>query len=97
MRDIIVVWDDPANPKGNYQHLMNRHPDVTVDEVEEVLADHHSEATTSRSSGRPITFGRTSSGKYIAVVFVHEGGDPYILRPVTAYPSKPPKGLKHGR
>ena len=39
----------------------------------------------SRSSGRPITFGETSDGRYIAVVWEVVEDVPYTVRPVTAY------------
>jgi uncharacterized DUF497 family protein len=58
---------------------------ITVEEVEEVLLDRHSEDTTSRSSGRPITFGYTSSGRYLAVVWEHIDDDPLTMYPITAY------------
>jgi hypothetical protein len=38
-----------------------------------------------QSSGRPITFGETSTGKYIAVVFDVVEEDPLAVYPVTAY------------
>jgi hypothetical protein len=96
MCDITVIWDEMDNPRGNYRHIVERHS-ITVDEVEEILGNYHSQATTSRSSGRPITFGWTSTNKYIAVVYEHVRGDPYTLYPVTAYPTTPPKVMKHGR
>jgi uncharacterized DUF497 family protein len=58
---------------------------ITVEEVEEVLLDRHSEDTTSRSSGRPITFGYTSSERYLAVVWEHIDDDPLTMYPITAY------------
>ena len=49
--------------------------------VEEVVASH--------SSGRPITFGETSTGKYLAVVFDVVEEDPLSVYPVTAYETEP--------
>jgi hypothetical protein len=40
----------------------------------------------SDSSGRPIAFGVTGTGRFIAVVFeVLNLTDPFIIRPITAY------------
>ena len=40
----------------------------------------------SDSSGRPIAFGATSTGRFIAVVFeVLNLADPLVIRPITAY------------
>lgn len=49
--------------------------------AEEVLASH--------SSGRPITFGQTTTGKYLAVVFDIVEEDPLSVYPVTAYETEP--------
>ena len=62
-----------------------------MDEVDEVLLDPDSSTTRSRSSGRPITFGYTSAGRYIAVVWEHITDDPMTMRPVTAYDVPEPK------
>jgi hypothetical protein len=62
MPDVIIIWDLPEDPDGNVQHIAAH--DITIEEVEEVLLDRNSEDTISRSSGRPITFGYTSSGRY---------------------------------
>ena len=47
--------------------------------------ENEQEARLSRSSGRPIRFGYTSTGKFIAVIFDIESDDPLITYPVTAY------------
>jgi hypothetical protein len=40
----------------------------------------------SHSSGRPIAFGSTGTGRFIAIVFeVLSPADPLIIRPITAY------------
>jgi len=83
MSDVIMIWDLPEGPDGNVQHIAAHN--ITVDEVEEVLLDRDSEDTTSRSSGRPITFGYTSSGRYLAVVWEHVDDNPLTIYPVTAY------------
>jgi len=94
--DIQIIWDLEDEPEGNYRHILDGH-DVTIEEVEEVLTNYYSESTTSRSSGQPITFGWTTTGKYLAVVYEHVQDDPLTLYPITAYPTNPPKGKKHGR
>ena len=83
MSDVIIIWDLPEDPDGNVQHIAAHY--ITVDEVEEVLLDRDSEDTISRSSGRPITFGYTSSGRYLAVVWEHVDDNPLTMYPITAY------------
>jgi hypothetical protein len=75
--------DDPA---GNVQHIALN--GITIDEVEEVL-DAAEEATTSLSSGLPIVFGITSTGKQLAVVFEIVEDVPLAVRPVTAFETDP--------
>jgi hypothetical protein len=58
---------------------------VSVEEYVEVFAGNYEHATISRESGRPITFGWTSTGKHIAVVWDEIPEDPLIIRPVTAF------------
>ena len=65
---------------------------ITIDEVEDVLLDRNSEDAISRSSGRPITFGYTASGRYLAVVWEHVDDNPLTLYPITAYDAPEPKG-----
>ena len=55
---------------------------VTPDEFEEVVCN-PDEIQQSRSSGRPIAFGETSTGKYL--VCVYELLDETTVLPVTAY------------
>jgi hypothetical protein len=78
-----VIWDSPDDPHGNHAHIFPRH-DVTLSEVEEVLRDPR-RTLLSRSTGWPICFGWTSSGKYLAVVFEEVWPDPRTVRPITAY------------
>ncbi len=85
---VDVIWDLEDDPEGNYQHIMQH--DVTPDEVEEVLNDRASRTTTSVSSGRPITFGWTLAGRYIAVVWDLVEDDPRVVYPITAYPVPEP-------
>ncbi len=56
--------------------------DVSQDEFEQVVCDPIREEC-SRSTGRPIAFGFTSNGKYLACVFERFEDDTVI--PVTAY------------
>jgi predicted alpha/beta-hydrolase family hydrolase len=58
-------------------------------EVENVLANHQGNPPDAYSdtTGNPIIFGTTSTGKRIAVVYSDESdADLVIIRPVTAYP-----------
>lgn len=88
MDDPIIIWDLEDDPDGNYVHIVIEH-DVTQDEVEEVLRNTNNSTDTSDSSGRPITFGWTSTGKYILVVWEHVWDDPRTIIPVTAYEVPP--------
>jgi uncharacterized DUF497 family protein len=74
--DFIWVF----GPGGNVDHI-GQHG-LTQDEVEEVVQD-PDHVDTSRSSGRPIAFGYTSEGKYLAVVY--ELIDQTTVYPITAY------------
>lgn len=56
--------------------------DVTPDEFEEVVS-HPDFEDVSRSSGNPIAFGSTSTGRYLCCVFRRVGDD--TIEPVTAY------------
>jgi hypothetical protein len=64
---------------------------ITQQEVEEVLELHHPGEVESRSSGRPLVFGWTSTGKYIVVSYEDiPGSEPPGVYPVTAYEVAPP-------
>ena len=80
MRLTRVIWDLDDDPEGNVQHIAEH--DIVKEEVEEVL-DNPAGIETSRSSGRPIAFGETSTGRLIAVVY--EEIDEDTVYPVTAY------------
>jgi hypothetical protein len=75
-----IIWDLDDDPEGNVQHIADH--DLTKEEVEDVLADPEGRST-SRSSGLPLVFGTTSTGRFIAVVFQDIDAD--TARPVTAY------------
>jgi uncharacterized DUF497 family protein len=83
MTDVSIIWDAADDADGNVQHIAEH--GITVEEVEAVLLDRDSEDTISRSSGRPITFGYTASGRYLAVVWEHIDDDPLTIYPITAY------------
>ena len=90
MARVIVEWDDPADPKGNVQHIA-RHS-VTQAEVEYVLNSLRSTSTRSHSSGLPATFGWTKTGRYIIVTYDITCHKPYTVKPKTSYPTNPPGG-----
>lgn len=83
MIDAIVAWDLEDDPDGNVQHMAEH--GLTMQEVEEVLLNESNPVAESRSSGRPITFGETSTGKRIAVIWEQTLDNPLVIRPVTAY------------
>jgi hypothetical protein len=75
-----IIWDLDDDPEGNVQHCAEH--DVSKEEVEEVLQN-ATDSDTSRSSGRPVAFGDTSTGRHIMVVY--EEIDVHTAYPVTAY------------
>jgi len=77
-----IIWDLDDDPDGNVQHIAEH--GLSIDEVEEVLFAAE-EVIASNSSGRPMVFGETSTGKQIAVVFDVVDEDPLCVYPVTAY------------
>ncbi|MCC6123861.1 MAG: BrnT family toxin [Pirellulales bacterium] len=81
---ILVIWDLEEDPNGNIQHIAEH--DVTPEEVEEVLNDRQSQATYSASSDRPMTFGWTAAGRYLAVIGELADNDPLTVYLVTAFP-----------
>jgi hypothetical protein len=51
-----------------------------------VLRDPNASHDVSGSTGRPVVFGSTNTGRYIVVVYeVLSADDPLIVRPITAY------------
>ena len=71
----LFIWNEMIE-----EHLATH--GVTPDEFEAVVCD-PDEVELSRSSGRPIAFGGTSTGKYLACVY--ELLDDTTVLPVTAY------------
>jgi hypothetical protein len=82
-----IWWDLDDDPDGNVQHIAEH--DVTKEEVEDVLRDPGNATEQSHSSGRPATFGWTSTGKYLIVVWDEVDSDPLTAYPVTAYEVPP--------
>ena len=83
LRDALIDWDEPDDEGGNTAHIAEH--GLTPEEVESALLDEHTTFDLSDSSGRPIAFGTTVTGRLIAVVFeVLNLADPLIIRPITA-------------
>ena len=80
MPRFTLSWDLDDDPEGNVQHCAEH--DVTPEEVEEVLQN-ASDADFSRSSGRPVVFGDTITGKHLIVVYEEIDAD--MVYPITAY------------
>jgi uncharacterized DUF497 family protein len=80
-----ILWDDPQDPYGNVQHIMEHGLDT--EDVEEALASPCKEGI-SLSSGLPIVWGYTLEGAYILVVYERIEED--AIRVVTAYPVPEP-------
>ncbi len=83
MACITCYWDDANDPDGNVQHIAEH--DLTPEEIEEVLDAHYAKWEPSRTSGHPIVFGTTSTGRHIAVVFDIVDEDEPAVYPRTAY------------
>jgi uncharacterized DUF497 family protein len=84
MEHALIDWDDPGDPEGNAAHVGEH--GLTPDEVESVLRDPNASHDVSGSTGRPVVFGMTNTGRYIVVVYeVLNPDDPLIARPITAY------------
>lgn len=75
MPHFFMVWNDEII------EYLSQHG-VTPDEFEEVVLN-ADKIQHSRSSGRPIVFGPTSTGKFLACVF--EMIDDISIIPITAY------------
>jgi hypothetical protein len=90
---VRVIWDVEDDPQGNVQHILAH--DVTQEEVEEVMDAYYDTTTVSRTSGNPITFGWTATGKYLAIVWEAVDEDVPSVYPLTAYPV-PERDSKRG-
>ncbi len=82
---IRILWDDPKDPFGNVQHILEHGLDI--EDVEEALGNPYKEGI-SHSSGLPIVWGYTLEGVYILVVYQRIDED--TIRVVTAYPVPEP-------
>ncbi len=80
MKFSSIVWDRDDDPNGNVKHIAKH--SVTKDEVEEVLQN-PTDTDVSRSSGRPVVFGATCTGRHLIVVY--EQVDAETVYPITAY------------
>src|ERR1051325_3454364 len=75
-----ILWDLDDHPEVSVQHCAEH--GVTKEEVEEVFQN-ATDADISRSSGRPVVFGDTSTGRHLMVVYEEIDAD--TVYPVTAY------------
>ena len=75
-----IIWDLDDDPDGNVQHCAEH--GVTKEEVEEVFRN-PTDTDISESTGRPVVFGETSTGRHLMVVYEDIEAD--AVYPVTAY------------
>ena len=75
-----IIWDLDDDPDGNVQHCAAH--GIKKEEVEDVL-QYATDEDVSRSSGRPVVFGDTTTGRHLMVVFDEVDDD--TVYPVTAY------------
>lgn len=75
-----IIWDLESDPLGNVFHCAEH--GISIDEIEEVLTN-PLDFDTSHSSGFPVVFGETSTGRHVMVVF--ELIDAMTVYPITAY------------
>ena len=84
LRDASIDWDDPDDEGSNTAHVAEH--GLTPEEVESALFDEDTTFDLSDSSGRPIAFGSTDTGRFIVVVFeVLNPAAPLVIRPITSY------------
>ena len=90
LRDALIDWDEQDDEGSNTAHIAEH--DLTPEAVESALFDENTTFDVSDSSGRPIAFGRTNTGRFIPVVFeVLNPADPLVIRPITAYDVPEPR------
>jgi uncharacterized DUF497 family protein len=80
MRFDSINSDLDDDPDGNAQHCLEH--GVTKEDVEEVFKN-PTDTDCSRTSGRPVVFGDTSTGKHVMVVY--EQIDLDTVYPVSAF------------
>ncbi len=87
-----IFWDLDDDAHGNVQHITQH--GLSKEEVEDVLLNPENKTRRSAKSGRPATFGWTSTGRHIIVIWdqVEEDG----MYPVTAYEVPPRMRCKDG-
>jgi hypothetical protein len=84
LRDALFDWDELEDEGSNTAHIAEH--GLTPEEVEATLLDENTTFDVSDSSGRPIAFGSTGTGRFIAIVFEFQiPADPLVIRPITAY------------
>lgn len=83
----VFYWDLEDDIDGNLRHIALN--GLTPEDVESVFASKESSASISRSSGRPMVFGWTSSGKHIAVAYDEVNDEPLEVYVITAYEVEP--------
>ena len=86
-RAVHIIWDMDDDETGNVRHIAEH--GLSPQEVDEVLTNPDNPTAESASSGEPVTFGWTSTGRHIVVVWEHVLDDPWTIRPVTAYEVPP--------
>lgn len=67
LRGALTDWDNPDDDGSNTAHVAEH--DLTPDEVDSALFDRSTAFDVSDSSGCPIAFGYTGTGRFIAIVF----------------------------
>lgn len=75
-----ILWDLNDDPEGNVQHCAEH--EVSKEEVEEVLRN-PTDTDESHSSGSPVAFGDTSTGRHLIVVYEEIDAD--TVYPITTY------------
>ena len=91
----VFEWDDPTDKEGNVFHIA-RHG-VTTEEAEHLVLGKRNRVERSRSSSHWMTFGSTSTGKYLLVVWYAIGENPEVVRVVTSYEVERPRPKGGGR
>ena len=90
LRGALIDWDESGDEASNIAHIAEH--GLTTEEVESALFDENTTFDVSDSSGLPMAFGTTNTGRFIAIVFdVLNVADPLIIRPITAYDVPEPK------
>lgn len=83
MVDVRFHWDMDNDPEGNVFHIAEH--GLTVDEVISAFESPDAQTVVSRSSGRPLTFGTSHTGRYLAIAWEVVSDDPLEVYVVTAY------------